>query len=286
MERRNNTKLKYPLIFLTIYLFVSGIILGFSSGGFLVNFKELGFTIVSSVQKGFYTVTTNISTFFTAVSDLSTLHKDYLELQDKLKDYEYMQRTNADILQENRRLKEQLGFSESFVYASYNAQIIGRDPNALYSGITVNKGSKHGIKKGMPVLAIQNGESGLVGKIISVGYETSVIMPVYDYQCNVSARIKNTRDIGIVSGLGSANNELLMKYIKKSVMDELKFGDVIVTSGENDNYLKDIPIGTITSIQVLDYDTSLEISLTPVVNFSRLENVVIIDMKSKNGKIE
>ena len=77
-----------------------------------------------------------------------------------------------------------------------------------------------------------------------------------------------------------------MGYIKKRVIDELHFGEVIVTSGENENYPADIPIGTISNIQVLDYDTSLAIELSPIIDFSRLETVLVIDHKSPNDKLD
>ena len=158
-ERRIRLNLKKSLAFFAIYLVLSGLILGFSSGGFLVNFKELGFSVISSVQKGFSSVVGAVSSFFTAMGELKDLQVEYSKLQAKLEDYEYLQRNNADVKKENARLKEQLGFSTEYTYKNYPAQIIARDPQALYSGITVNKGSKHNIRKGMPVLAIQNGDA-------------------------------------------------------------------------------------------------------------------------------
>ena len=276
-QRRFRIKSKTAIIVFVVYLLISGLFLGFSAGGFIVNFKELGFSIISGVEKGIHSVTNGVSTFFTAIGDLADLRVEYEKLQAKLEDYEYLQRNNADIKKENERLKEQLGFSIDYIYKNYPAQIISRDPNSLYSGITVNKGSKHNIRKGMPVLAIQNGDIGLVGRVVSVGLFTSMIMPIYDSQCNVSARIEKTRDIGIVSGNENSDDELTLKFIKKRVLEELSYGDVIVTSGENENYIKDIPIGTISNIKILDYDTSLEIEITPIIDFSRLEHVIIID---------
>ena len=108
-------------------------------------------------------------------------------------------------------------------------------------------------------------------------FDFEMIMPVYDLKCNISARIQNTRDLGIVSGRGASESFLSMNYIKKRSLDELHYGDVIVTSGENDNYMRDIPIGTISKIRVLDYDTSLDIELIPIIDFSRLENVIVVD---------
>ena len=75
-----------------------------------------------------------------------------------------------------------------------------------------------------------------------------------------------------------------MQYIRKRVAPELNFGDVIVTSGENDNYMRDVQIGTISKITVLDYNSSLNIEVTPIIDFSRLENVIVVNQKELNDK--
>lgn len=279
-ERRVQKKQRIPLFFLILYLIISGFFLSLSSGGFILDFQQIGFSIVSTVQSGTNAVWSGITRFFTSVSELSQLKKEYELLSERLEDYEYLQRNNAEIRKENIRLKELLDFTEDLSYQNYPAQIIGRETNTTYSGITVNKGSRQGIRKGMPVIAIQNGNIGLVGKVITVGLNTSMIMPVYDSRCNVSARIEHTRDTGIISGTGAESAPLSLSYIKKRVLEELSYGDVIVTSGENDNYMSDIPIGTISAITVLDYDTSLEITVIPVIDFGRLEHVVIVDVHS------
>ena len=75
-----------------------------------------------------------------------------------------------------------------------------------------------------------------------------------------------------------------MQYIRKRVAPDLNFGDVIVTSGENDNYMRDVQIGTISKITVLDYNSSLNIEVTPIIDFSRLENVIVVNQKELNDK--
>ena len=263
-------------------LFTSGLCLAFSGGGFVINFQRLGFSVVTSLQKAVYSVSSGVTGLFTAVSELKALRAENLELQEKLKNYEFLQRTNTEIRKENERLKEQLDFSVSVSQKNFPARIIGRNPDNLYSGLTINKGSRSGIKKGMPVIAVQKGTVGLVGKIVTVGLETSLIMPVYDTKCTVSSRIQNTRDIGLISGSGSSELPLQMKYVKKRVLPELNFGDIVVTSGESENYVADIPVGTISNITVVDYDSSLNIEITPVVDFSRLETVIVTDLKENN----
>ena len=134
----------------------------------------------------------------------------------------------------------------------------------------------------MSVIAYQNGNSGLVGKVVQVGAFTSIVMPVYNLNCTVSARIQNSRDLGLVSGNGKEDLPLSMKYIKKRVLEDLHYGDVVVTSGENSNYMRDLPIGTISKISVIDYNSSLDIELAPIIDFSRLETVVVVDIRAIN----
>ncbi|MBP5284006.1 MAG: rod shape-determining protein MreC [Treponema sp.] len=278
-RRFNFRPTEFILIVLVLF---SGINLGFSSGSFVLNFKTAGFTVFSAIQKGIGSVTGAVGGFFTSIKELSNLKEEYDVLKEKLADYEFMQKTNTTLRAENDTLRELLGFAKSSEYRTVSARIIARDKDTLYSAITLNKGAKHGIKKGMCVIAIQNGSTGVVGKIVTVGYLTSMIMPVYDRHCNISARIQNTRDSGLMSGNGTQESFLKLRYIKKRYIEDLSIGDLVLTSGENDSYIRDIPIGRISKITDIEYDTSLDIEVDPVIDFSRLENVIAIDLDEEN----
>ncbi|MCQ2589213.1 MAG: rod shape-determining protein MreC [Treponema sp.] len=281
---RFNFKLRLPEILLVFFILISGLSLGFKSGSFILNLKQIGFSIVSSVEKSVNYVFTSVSNTVNAVSELRQLKKDYNDLVLKLENYEEMQRNNAEIRKENERLKEQLDFSISLDEKNIPSRIISRDLDSSYSYLTIDKGSVNGIRKGMPVIAFQNGNNGLVGKVVQVGTFTAQIMPIYNIDNIVSARVQQTRDLGLVNGLGSLDQPLNLKYIRKSIASDLNYGDVIVTSGENDNYMKDIPIGTISKISILDYESSLAIELTPILDFSRLENVIVVNQKELNDR--
>ncbi|MDD7014963.1 MAG: rod shape-determining protein MreC [Spirochaetales bacterium] len=275
--KKNSIHFRFSEFILALFLIISGVMLGFSSGKFVVNFNSVGFTVFSSMQKGVSYVADFFTGTVTAVKEMAELKKEYEILSKKLADYEYLERSVSEVKKENERLKELLDYSQSIQYKSISAQIIGRDPDGLYSGITLNKGAKHGIKKGMSVMAIQKGNSGIVGKVVTVGAFTSLIMPVYDTHCYISARIQNSRDIGIISGQGAKSSKLDLSYIRKSIESEIQTGDIIVTSGESDNYLKDIPIGRISKVSKIDYESSLLIEVDPIIDFARLENVIVID---------
>lgn len=286
MSSRNhiNFKFRFAEFLFIVLVLISGISLSFSSGGFILSFKKIGFSVISTLDKGVNFVVEGTKNTFNAVSELRKLKKDYNDLVIKLENYEQLQRSNVEIRKENQRLKEQLDFAVSIDEKNIPAQIIARDLDNAYSYITIDKGSVNGIKKNMPVVAFQNGNQGLVGKVIQVGTFTSQIMPIYNINNMVSARIQNTRDLGLVNGLGSQEQPLLMQYIRKRVADQLHYGDIIVTSGENDNYMRDIPIGTISKITQLDYNSSLNIELTPIIDFSRLETVIVVNQKELNDR--
>ncbi|MFC2280605.1 MAG: rod shape-determining protein MreC [Treponema socranskii subsp. buccale] len=277
---KSSFRFRFPEFVLALLLIVSGIFLAFTTGSFVVNFSRIGFSIFSSAEKGIFFVTNSVGRQFAAMRELSELKRNYDELVIKLQNYEQMQRTNAEIRKENEQLKEQLDFVKSLEQKNYPAQIISRDTDKLYASLTIDKGSVNGIGKNMPVIAYQNGNIALVGKVIEVGRFTSSIMPIYSIDCTVSARIQNTRDLGLLSGFGD-DTKLSLKYIKKRVMDTLNYGDVIVTSGENGNYMRNIPIGSISEIRVVEYDSSLEIDVAPLIDFERLETVIVVDVKSE-----
>ena len=277
---KSSFRFRFPEFVLALLLLVSGVFLAFTSGSFVVDFSRIGFSIFSTAEKGVFFVTNFAGRQFTAVRELSDLKRNYDELVLKLQNYEQMQRTNAEIRKENEQLKEQLDFVKSLEQKNYPAQIISRNIDKLYASLTIDKGSVNGIGKNMPVIAYQNGNIALVGKVVEVGRFTSTIMPVYSINCTVSARIQNTRDLGLVSGLGD-DTKLSLKYIKKRVMDTLNYGDVIVTSGENGNYMRNMPIGSISEIRVVEYDSSLEIDVAPLIDFPRLETVIVVDVKSE-----
>lgn len=284
VKSHNNFRIRFPEVLLIGFIILSSVSLGFHTGGFILDIKKIGFSVVSSVEKAVHYVVDGVTNTVGAVKELRQLRKDYNELVIKLEKYEELQRSNVDIRKENERLKEQLGFSVSMDEKNIPARIISRNLDSAYSYLTIDKGSVNGIKKNMPVVAFQHGNEGLVGKVVQVGTFTSQVMPIYNMDNIVSCRIQNTRDLGLVNGMGSQDKPIVMQYVRKRVLDELHYGDIVVTSGENDNYMRDIPIGTISKITVIDYNSSLNIELTPIIDFSRLENIVVVNQKELNDR--
>jgi rod shape-determining protein MreC len=248
--------------------------------GFSLYTKNGIVSVMPSIYRRAHAVISRVPDAISTVWKITPQTQGYKKLSRKLQNYEYTQQNNAEIKIENTYLREQLDLAETLEYVNYPAFIVGRNTNSWHSQLTIGRGNNDGIKKNMPVIAVQNGTVGVVGKVIAAGTHTSKVASVYDFNCNISGRIQTTRDIGLVTGSGVANSPLFMRFIKKTVFSELQYGDIVVTSGENGNYPRDIPIGSISKIAVTDNSSFLGIELLPSIDFPRLETVIAVDMKT------
>ena len=125
-------------------------------------------------------------------------------------------------------------------------------------------------------MAYQDGAEGLVGKVLEVGHSTSVVSPIYDSSAHIGARLDRTRYEGLISGAGSSDVPLIMKYVKKRAKDEIQYGDLVVTTGYQSLYPRDVIIGRVSKILITDYQTSLDIDVEPILDFGRLEYVFVV----------
>lgn len=203
----------------------------------------------------------------------------FAEMEERLNTYRQLEMNINELKHENEQLREQLGFSEKIGYDHLSAEIIGKDPGNYFNTIMINRGKRDGVEKNMPVIAFQDGFQGLIGKVVSVGACCSEVLPLFDRSCYVAARMQSSRYEGLVSGKGGDDSRLIMQYVKKHARSEIRYGDLVITSGMNSIFPRGIYIGRVRTIGGKMYDTSLDIELEPVIDFSRLEYVFVLSKK-------
>ncbi len=238
--------------------------------------ERVGLTVLGFFQKGFSAIGDFVAETVASIAELRRLRADYDELARKLEAYTNLERGAAELRAENERLKVQLGFSQSLPYERIPARIVAKDPENLYATFMIDKGVEAGIRKNMPVIAFQDGIEGLVGRVLEVGRGSSVVVPLYDASSYVASRLASSRYEGLVTGQGRADAPLLLRHVKKRAKDETQFGDLVVTTGFESLYPADIAVGRVKKLKVLEYETSVEMELEPVLDFSRLEYVFAI----------
>ena len=120
--------------------------------------------------------------------------------------------------------------------------------------------------------------SGLVGIVIDVGANYSQVRSIIDDTSNVSAMIASTGDNFNVSGnLETMNESMVITFSAlRDEDDQVKVGDPVVTSYVSDLYQQGILIGYISSIEDSANNLTKEGTITPVVDFEHLEDVLVI----------
>ena len=218
---------------------------------------------------------------------------DFRTLSDVLKENEELQ-AQVDELQklltdcklsqyELEHLRELLALDEKYPsYEKVAASVIAKDSGNWFSTFTINRGSEDGIEAGMNVIA----GSGLVGIVTDVGPNYAKVRSIIDDSSNVSAMIATTGDNFNVSGnLQSMNESMVISFSGlKDEDDHGKVGDHVVTSYVSDQYQQGILIGYISSIEKNSNNLTKTGTITPVVDFEHLEDVLVITKLKETGE--
>jgi len=281
MKKRWTPKNRLPreLYVFSALMAISFSLLLFSTRSMILQFRDAGMSVFSGVRGRVDDLSSVVSRTILSVQELAKLKTEYSELLERVARYERLERSAVEINQENIRLKEQLTFSQSLTYRHIPAKLIGRDPDNLYSALVINKGSHSGVARDMAVIAWQGGSQALVGKVIQVRTFESLVMPLYDSSLLVASRFAASRYEGIVEGQGSPDLPMRMRFIPKRARDMISQGDLVVSSGMGGVYPPDINIGRISKVSYHEYEISMEAELEPLIDFSRLEYVFVIEEK-------
>ena len=148
------------------------------------------------------------------------------------------------------------------------ADIIGYDSLTFRKSITVNAGSKHGVKPNDIVVS----NNALVGKVVLVSGGSSVVQLITDPASRIPGRVLQTREQVIVEG--NATGFCQLKYVPRWA--KLKKGDDIISSDIGGFYPPSLPIATVVETEVKGGALFQSVKVLPKVNISKIEHVFVI----------
>jgi rod shape-determining protein MreC len=217
-----------------------------------------------------------------AARSLSNLWGDYVYLVDVKSDNARLAFENARLEErvrrleqqevENRRLRKLMGLRESLPGDVVSAQVIAKDVTEFFRVIrlTLDRGG-HDIRLDMPVVTL----GGVVGTVQRVAGSSIDVKMVADPNSAVDVVSERTGARGIVRGTGDQTKYLLrIQYTQRT--DEVDVGDLLVTSGMGRRFPKGLPVARVTRVVRRDFGIYQEVEAAPTVDFSRLEEVLIL----------
>ena len=232
---------------------------------------------VNRVCGGLYNELSSVGKLKTALAENETLKTRVDELTEE----------NTRLRSEQfelERLRSLYELDQEYMqYHKIGARIIAKDSGSWFSVFRIDKGSDDGIKEDMNVIA----GGGLVGIVTDVGANYATVRSIIDDSSRVSAMAQQSGDSCIVAGDLQLFKEgrLKLSYMEKD--DDIKDGDMIVTSNISGEFLPGILVGYATDITV-DYNDNLTKSgyLIPAARFDRLQEVLVItDLKDAGPEI-
>lgn len=243
----------------------------------LSKFEKIIGNTLTPIGRVFNSMGKNISSFFGIFKDISNLREDNEALKKQITKLEDENRDYLNIIGKTDYLKNELKLLNKTDFNLIESRIVGKEPGKWFNRFTIDKGLKHGIKKGDTVIQgieiEQNTISeGIVGRVVDVGDNWSKIVTIVDELSNMSFKVLRTQDGGIVSG---SMDGKISGYLFDDEADIIK-GDKLYTSGLGGAFINDLYIGEVDGVISDDEDLMKKIELKPAINFKKLYKVYVI----------
>ncbi|HHX73607.1 MAG TPA: rod shape-determining protein MreC [Firmicutes bacterium] len=235
--------------------------------------EEIVQVVIAPVQGAFQRLTRSVEGILATVKSYQELRAENAELRARLGEAITLEARLTELRKENERLRRMLALRETSEYELIAAEVIARDPNNWFSLVTINKGSRHGVRQRMAVITTD----GLIGSVFSVSPTTAQVQLLTDPRRSVSAIIQRSRETGAVGTVESdpqSPGYLRMMQLPRDA--NVLPGDSVISSGLGGVFPKGLLIGFVLSVAEDEQGLTINATLQPAATFNRLEEVFVV----------
>jgi rod shape-determining protein MreC len=249
-----------------------------SSGGGLHQVQSVGATVIRPFEVATDRVSRPFRDAYGYFAGLVHAKSENTRLRAEADKWRQLATQNLYASSENADLRRKLHFVNSRAfptgYRSVGADILAQPSSAFELQVTIGAGSNSGIQENDPVVT----DEGLVGTVVRVAHNQSLVALLIDDTTSVSAIDVHTRARGIVKAGGSFD------HVGKD--QRVNEGDQLVTSGWKEGdlssiYPPGIPIGQVTAVGQNEVDLYKHVQLQPFANFKTLSSVLVLIPKNR-----
>ena len=194
-----------------------------------------------------------------SVSNLFNIKKENERLKEELRNYRLKELNVEYLSNQNRNLKKILESEESFLKKEnfVLSKVLIDKKSPYLKSIIINRGSKSGILKGMPVLD----KEYLVGRIVETNYLSSRVLLLNDLNSRIPVTFGEDGTQAILKGTGGAKPKL--EYLPEGYIVEEAIE--VFTSGKDGIFAPGTPVGfTSDDGEVKLYSESSQLSFVKV----------------------
>ena len=221
----------------------------------------------------------NLRIYFTLKEENEALKRRVNELQSQLKENYQVPDTSAATISSDTIKTDTIYEYRKYLYRE--ATVVNNSIHLPNNFITLHRGRLQNIQPGMVVV----GPQGVIGVVLDVSNNFATVMSMLHKQSRISARLKNTGEMGRIEWDGVSPQLVQMKDIPKGV--KLQKGDTVVTSQYSD-FPANIMVGTIEKIIPEKSTNNFLLHIRPSTEFSKIHHVFVIEnlQKSEQESLE
>lgn len=152
------------------------------------------------------------------------------------------------------------------------ARVVNKTINLRNNFITISKGAKDGVEKGMGVIST----NGIVGIVKSVTDHYADIILILHSQSRISVSVKNKLYFGNMVWKNQGHRQTQIEAIPKYA--EINIGDTIITSGYSSVFPFGLEIGTIASFEAEKGGSNYLIEVDLFNDLELLQYVYVVEI--------
>ena len=229
------------------------------------------------------------------------------QVSDGLASFRDSRRLNATLQEENRRLKQELDNLRSAEYrlqlletenkelqamAGYKqqreelsllpARVIGVSLGDLHEFFFLDQGRSDGVRPDMVVIT-SGGVAGVVDQVYR-NYSRFMLISASQSRMGVKVLRRESRAVGVLTGLGPNRSLLQAEYFGRD--DDVRPGDMLVTSGIGGKYPAGLYIGTVSRVDADTTGLQKLAQIEPAADLSHPDRVYVILQEDVKRRIE
>lgn len=282
MKKRKRISIppKYILVLLTV-LCSSFIVLSLVSSTALSPVQNVMSKILSPIQNGLNQIGLWVNDKADMLTELSALKDENERLREEIDALKTDSNFTSQMKTELDRLRELYELDSIYdEYPKVAARVVNASSSNWFSEFMIDKGKNDGIEVDMNVIA----GSGLVGRVSYVYDDYAKVTTIINDNHNVSAKFAENSTNCIVSGDLKLMEQNLIRVSGINIDAEVTEGDKLVTSYISDKYVPGLLIGYISEIKDDGNNLTKSGYVTPVVDFTSIEEVFVITRQKVTGE--
>jgi rod shape-determining protein MreC len=219
------------------------------------------------------TVSEPFSNAWHGITGFGDLERENEELRRQIEELEGRPVLEEDAAAQLDEVLGQLSIEWVTDIETTTARVLSGSPSNFSHTVDISKGSRAGIKVGMPVV---NG-AGLVGKVVLVTNDRSTVQLITDPDFAVGIRLLGTQVTGTARGRGPGEDLLADTNLEPDAANLPERGASVTTSGiDIAAFPASIPVGKVRSIEESSGGLSIELEVRPMADIDELAFLTVL----------